>query len=521
MTALWGYLGLLGGKTLARIAATTTMSLIAAGATIGLLGLSGGLIASCAIAGSTTAFSVYAPSGGVRTFALARILARYGERLSAHSISLEWLIRLRRKVFVDLAALPVAAQRRFASGEILDRVMADGDAVVDALPAAVLPLSANVVTVAVSTTVLSAISPFAGTLLAAGTAAIVATETHAGRRQRRLAAEVVRSRGAARAQLIAASAAANELVALGAIAEVRSTIAVSIASAAVKRCMADRFDRWAAAAISIAQAVTTLGIAASVLTTPGISLPRATLILLMSIATVDLFADTHRQLRQLTGSASAATRLARAAPAKVDHRPSPSDAVTAGVRVEMSATGISAQPGETIILQGRSGSGKSTLLRRISDRTGDVLLDGRPACELPVRAVVLVAADEPLFCGTVAENLRLGDSDLDDAAIRRLLDDAGLGALTPDTALGEGGRAVSGGEARRLAILRAVVARPRLLLLDEPTEGLDACTAQRMLGLIRQELPHATVIAAIHDRHSSHLAGAARRVIEVEMRRGE
>lgn len=521
MTALRDYLGLLGGKTVARVMATAILSLLAVGATVGLLALSGGLIASCAIAGSATAFSVYAPSGGVRTFALTRILARYGERLSAHAISLEWLIRLRRKLFVDLAALPVAAQRRLASGEILDRAMADGDAVVEALPGGVLPLAATAVTVAVSTTVLAAVNPFAAALLVAGTAVIVATETRASRRQRRHAADVARSRGAARAQLIAATAAANELVSLGAIAEVRSTVAGRIASAAVKRTAADRFDRCTAAAISVAQAMTTLGVTAAVLMTPGISLPRATLSLLMTIATVDLFADAHRQLRQLTGSATAATRLARVAPAKADHRPPPSDAVTAGVRVDMPATGISAQPGETVIVQGRSGSGKSTLLQRISDRTHDVLLDRRPSPELPVRAVVLVAADEPLFCGTVAENLRLGDTDLDDAKMRRLLDDAGLGELTPDTAVGHGGRAMSGGEVRRLAILRALVARPRLLLLDEPTEGLDASTAQRMLALIREELPHATVIAAIHDRHHSHLAGAAHRVVEVGMHRTE
>src|SRR5205085_12101695 len=125
---------------------------------------------------------------------------------------LEWLIRLRCKLFVDLAALPVAAQRRFASGEVLDRAMADGDAVVEALPGALLPLAANAVTVVVSTTVLAAISPFAATVLAAGTAVIVATEAYASRRQRRLAADVARSRGGARASVIAATGAANELV---------------------------------------------------------------------------------------------------------------------------------------------------------------------------------------------------------------------------------------------------------------------------------------------------------------------
>jgi ATP-binding cassette subfamily C protein CydC len=391
--------------------------------------------------------------------------------------------------------------------------------VVEALPGALLPLAANAVTVAISTTVLAAINPFAATFLASGTAVIVATETLTSRRQRRLAADVARSRGAARAQLIAATAAANELVSLGALAEVRSTVAGCIASAAVTRTAAGRFDRCAAAAISVAQAVTILGVVASVLMTPGISLPRATLVLLMTIATVDPFADTHRQLRQLAGSATAAIRLALVAPVTADHRPPPSDAATAGVRVKMAAIGLSAQPGETVIVQGRSGSGKTTLLQGISDRTDDVLLDRRPSRELPVRAVVLVAADEPLFCGTVAENLRLGDPDLDDAEMRRLLDGADLGELTPDTAVGHGGRAISGGEVRRLAVLRALVARPRLLLLDEPTEGLDTSTARRMLGLIRQELPYATVIAAIHDRHHSHLAGAAHRVVEVGMPR--
>ena len=159
-------------------------------------------------------------------------------------------------------------------------------------------VSSHAVTVVVSTTVLATISPFAATLLAGGTAVIVAAETHVSRRQRLLAADIARGRAAARAQLIAAMAAADELVSLGAVAEVRSTVADLIASAALKRSAADRFDRCAVAAIAVAEAVTTINVALTVLMTPGISLPRATLILLMTIATVDLL-----RTRNLAGAA--------------------------------------------------------------------------------------------------------------------------------------------------------------------------------------------------------------------------
>ena len=186
---------------------------------------------------------------------------------------------------------------------------------VEALPGAVLPLAANAVTVVVSTTVLAAISPFAATLLAAGTAAIVATETHASRRQRRLAADVARSRGAARAQLIAATAAASELVSLGAIAEVRSTVAGWIASAAVKRTAADRFDRRAATATRWPQAMTILGVTVSVLMTTGNFAAEGHAYSIDDYRHRGLYsADAHRQLWLLTGSASAArsTRSGRA-----------------------------------------------------------------------------------------------------------------------------------------------------------------------------------------------------------------
>jgi ATP-binding cassette subfamily C protein CydC len=78
------------------------------------------------------------------------------------------------------------------------------------------------------------------------------------------------------------------------------------------------------------------------------------------------------------------------------------------------------------------------------------------------------------------------------------LDVDGMG---PSTRIGTGGRALSGGEQRRLALARAAAARPAVLLLDEPVEGLDPGTAREVLGNLRLLLPDTTLVVAVHDRH--------------------
>ncbi|NIZ93489.1 ATP-binding cassette domain-containing protein, partial [Kineococcus rubinsiae] len=153
------------------------------------------------------------------------------------------------------------------------------------------------------------------------------------------------------------------------------------------------------------------------------------------------------------------------------------------------------EPGTATALRGPSGSGKSTLaavlMRFLDPVAGRVLLSGVDVRELAgdaVRSVVgLVGDDEHVFATTLRENLRLAAPGSSDADLVRALHavrlDAWLGALPRglDSRVGDGGAPLSGGERRRLAMARALLADVEVLLLDEPSEGLDEETARQLL----------------------------------------
>ncbi|MFZ5850745.1 MAG: amino acid ABC transporter ATP-binding/permease protein, partial [Actinomycetota bacterium] len=200
--------------------------------------------------------------------------------------------------------------------------------------------------------------------------------------------------------------------------------------------------------------------------------------------------------------------------------PAPYPVVLDGVRARWTDTGplvldgvdLVLPPGRRVAVVGASGAGKSTLvavlLRFLDVSDGRVLLAGVDVAGLAVddvrRVVGLVADDAHIFGSTLRENLRLARPDAGDQTLVEVLQRAHLGrwyAGLPaglDTWLGPGGSLVSGGERRRLALARALLADQPVLVLDEPTEGLDGPTATAVVADLLDAAAGRTVVLVTH-----------------------
>lgn len=195
-------------------------------------------------------------------------------------------------------------------------------------------------------------------------------------------------------------------------------------------------------------------------------------------------------------------------------------------RVEVKLQGVGFSYGEGFALQkvdytfpfigqiaivGRSGAGKTTLLHVVAGllqpTEGDVVVNGKNRNDYEEKEwfqhVSYITQHPYLFSGTIAENIALGlkvnDSEMEEAIRKANITE--LVASLPDgvnTMIGEGGRGLSGGEKQRIALARAFLKKPSIILFDEPTSGLDLMTEKLLQHSIREMAKHALVVTVAH-----------------------
>jgi ATP-binding cassette subfamily C protein CydC len=518
------------------LATGLALAILAAAASAALMGLAGWLIVRSAQTGLsvTSTFSWIFPAAGVEALAVVRTAARYGERLTTHGATLQVLARLRARVFASATRMAPRQLHRFHSGDLLDRVQADIDSLDRVVLAVAVPAVVATIVGASGLAVLALIRPAFAVVTGVALAVAVAGDLAAGRRGRRAGGNLARARAAARVRLVEVLDGRTEIAAYGAGPRALGELAQRFRATDAPR------RRWSARegagvlgtdlAAAVAMAVVLAngaGLGARPLS-PAILAFAALLTMTMfevagSLAAAGPAAGqalaAWRRLDEMTGLGT-----------RADQAPGPQAlAGTAWARGDVRIRGLMAGLGDDpalwigrldlpggglTVLTGASGAGKSTLLRVLAGAlrpmAGTVRVGGTYPHALGyeniVAGVTLVEQDSQLLSGTVADNLRLARPDATADELREAMEVSVLaGQVELDTELGPGGEGLSGGQRRRLGVAQAYLRRPGLLLLDEPTEGLDRDTARALLDNLRSALPGTSIVAAIHDRTLNHL----------------
>ncbi|MFI9641990.1 thiol reductant ABC exporter subunit CydC [Micromonospora sp. NPDC051925] len=465
----------------------------------------------------------------VRALAISRGVLRYTERLAGHDAVLRMITDVRARVFATLAARPGPAGQR--TGDALSRLVSDVEAVQDLLLRVLVPgaAAALVGVLAVGGAALISL-PSAGVLAVGLLVAGVALPVLATALTRRAADEVAPLRGALATDAVDLIHGAADLAAFGATGQALR--------AATRR--ADRLARLERRLAATGFAVDAAGVLVAGLTAAGVVLAalRADVAgVLVGVLAVGTLAAVEIALA-LVGAARQRTQLraglARVAalldmPATAEPttaagsespaagsdlvRPAAGAPVTAvaahdvrfdgvvvryreGAAPALAGVDLDLPAGRRIAVVGPSGAGKSTLAAvltgAVRPTAGRVTLAGRdvsayPPEELP-RAIGGLLAEAYVFHASVRENLLLGRPHADETELADATRAAGLLDWVHDqpdgwdTLVGEEGGQLSGGQRQRLALARALLAAPGVLVLDEPTEGLDPAAADAVLA---------------------------------------
>jgi ATP-binding cassette, subfamily C, bacterial CydC len=456
---------------------------------------------------------------GVRAFGIGRGVFRYLERLVAHDAALRSLVDIRVRLYRPLEQLAPAVYWR--SGDLLQRLSADVDAIADVLIRGWVPVLSAGIVLAGSVGVLVWLLPAAG--LVGGIAVVIAATVAllAARRRARLSTDLA-DRRSERVAVVTETVQATADPAVLVDGRWRARLA---AVDVTEFRLAGRIGSWD----GLAAAVGVLATGGAALgcwlvgRDAGLSGETLTVVTLLPLALLDVVAMLPAAFDHLQRADRLSARLAELLDAGTAEEPSPVApeppvlvtvrdlAVSWPGRDVPALTGVDLDlaPGRRIAVVGPSGSGKSTLLDALlgfAPSTGILLLNGEPDPHADRRAAMSLCDQEAyLFDSTVAENVRLARAGARDDEVGDALRRARLGPwidALPDgmnTRVGHLGTMVSGGQRQRIAYARALLADRPILLLDEPTAGLDAETGAALVADLLDVGSEVCVVLVTHE----------------------
>ncbi|MCG8708998.1 cysteine/glutathione ABC transporter ATP-binding protein/permease CydC [Brenneria sp. 4F2] len=515
-----------------RLSLGVILAIVTLLASIGLLTLSGWFLAGAALAGTAGlyTFNYMLPAAGVRGAAIARTASRYAERLISHDATFRVLQHLRVFAFSRILPLSPGGIARFRQAELLNRLVADVDTLDHLYLRVISPMvSALLVTLIVSYGLSWLDVSLALTLCAVMLALLLLIPMIFYRAGRSIGQDLTSLRAQYRLQLTTWLQGQAELTVFGALSASRSQLAQVETHWLKRQRRQTSLTGLSQALMLLCSGITvTLVLWLSAGGVGGDTQPGA-LIALFVFATLAAFeslapvAGAFQHMGQVIASAARIDQIIRQPPEVTFPEHGPALSSTASIDLNNVCFTYPDQPqpalrdislniraGEHLALLGRTGCGKSTLLQLITRAwdcpPGAITLNGHALNawrEDELRAMMSVVPQRVhIFSATLRDNLLLAAPDADDERFVTVLQQVGLDKLLENEGLnawlGEGGRQLSGGEQRRIGLARALLHPAPLLLLDEPTEGLDAETERRILRLLRQHCEGKTLIIITH-----------------------